>query len=202
MWIHFTIMKSDQVSLPGGYAGSDSQSLSWFVTDKRRKTDLGKRTFGQNLPVESHENPRQTPREVSAGVRSTAADTRPTMVWGWRLIQTSLWAAHTWLHFLNLFVIHPMQRLWSHVNSRVVKQLERHPFYCSSFCASFFWFCFPQTVSPSSPANSPNSQLLLFWKGTFLDVIKLLLGKQMLWEAQHVDGVTELRVLLGRKAES
>lgn len=65
-----------------------------------------------------------------------------------------------------------------------------------------FFFCFPQTVSPSSPANSPNSQLLLFWKGTFLDVIKILLGKQMLWEAQHVDGVTELRGLLVRKAES
>lgn len=41
----------------------------------------------------------------------------------------------------------------------------------------------PQTVSPSSPANSPNSELLLFWKDTFLDVIKILLGEQMLRDA-------------------
>lgn len=50
-------------------------------------------------------------------------------------------------------------------------------------CLFFFFFGFPQTVSPSSPANSPNSELLLFWKDTFLDVIKILLGKQMLWDA-------------------
>lgn len=65
-----------------------------------------------------------------------------------------------------------------------------------------FFFVFPR-LSPLLPLPTPpNSQLLLFWTGTFLDVIKILLGKQMLWEAQHVAGVTEMRVLLVREAES
>lgn len=123
-------------------------------TGQTLKATLRGPAFCQDLLVCSITNPRQTPGGVSTSEGSTAVDTRPPMVWGGRLTETSLWAAPTWLNFLRLFVIHPMQRLWSTHELWVVKQLwSSAPFAVRHPAPSFFLL--PLTVPLLPFANSP-----------------------------------------------
>lgn len=86
--------------------------FAWSGTDKPEKQNSGILFSAKICPcVYYHENPRQTPGEVSTSEGSTSVDMRPVLVWGWRVTETSSRAAPTWLDFLNLFVIHPTQRL-------------------------------------------------------------------------------------------